>query len=127
MDEEVEQPFQLLNVIALEPEVEKALSDALIETAQGIELNLPSQLTGQLFEQLSQAVEHCFFEGYKKTAILCDPRLRFHLRRLIEKKFPRVPVISYAEVAPGFKVNILKSLSFSQNSGDPFYEKGLQM
>ena len=55
--EEREEPaVLLLNVIALEPEVEKTLSDSLVQTSHGLELQLAPQLVSQFFDQLSHVV-----------------------------------------------------------------------
>ncbi|MGV3524539.1 MAG: FHIPEP family type III secretion protein [Candidatus Sericytochromatia bacterium] len=101
---------QTLNVLTLSPGLENTLNQALVQTPGGPELHLEPGLHQRLLATLERGVEYCRSEGYFRTAILCDPRVRRHLRRLIEKPFPHVAVISYAEVAPGFVVNNLLTL-----------------
>ncbi|PIQ28160.1 hypothetical protein COW36_05020 [bacterium (Candidatus Blackallbacteria) CG17_big_fil_post_rev_8_21_14_2_50_48_46] len=100
-----------LNVIVLAPEWEKVLGSALQPTPLGMELQLNAALHQQLNIALERALDYCWQEGFYRTALLVDPRIRRHLHRLIEKKFPRLPVISYLEVAPGYQLNILQTLN----------------
>lgn len=96
--------------MTLAPELERAFSNALVQGKTGAELRLDPGLEARFFEVLENGVDYCFREGYKRTALLVDPRFRRQLRRLIEKRFPRVAVLSYAEVAPGFVINNLLNL-----------------
>ena len=99
-----------LNVMTLSQGLENLLHNALIQTASGPELKLDPGLLQRLLAAIEKGVAYCRSEGFFRTAILCDPRIRRQLRRLIEKPFPHVAVISYAEVAPGFIVNNLFTL-----------------
>ena len=102
----------ILRVIALDHTVDKALSGALTETPQGMRLVLEPKIQALFFEKLGSLLDYAWQEGYRKTVILCDPRIRQPLHRLIEKKFPRVPVLSFAEVATGFQIDTLGTLAF---------------
>lgn len=107
------QSASTLNVLTLSPELEKQLHKALIQTPSGPELQLEPGLRARFLLALEQGLGWCQAEGYLKTALLVDPRIRRHLRLLIERHFPHLPVLSYAEVAPGFKINNLLTLSLS--------------
>lgn len=96
---------QTLNVLTLSQGLEGILQKHLVQSDAGLELKLEPGLHQRFMASLANAVEYCRAEGYIKTAILCDPRFRRQLRRLIEKAYPHVSVISYVEVAPGFTVN----------------------
>lgn len=102
---------QALNVMTLADELEGLLHKHLIQTAAGPELQLEPGLLQRLLAAIDKGVDYCRREGYVRTAILCDPRIRRQLRRLIEKAHPHVAVISYAEVAPGFTINNLFTLA----------------
>lgn len=101
---------QTLNVMTLSGSLEALLTQHLIQTPAGLELQLEPGLQQRLLQTLENGVDYCRREGFFRTALLCDPRFRRQLRRLIEKGFPHVAVISYAEVAPGFKINNLFTL-----------------
>lgn len=102
---------QPLNVIVLEAGLENQLGSALVQTPLGVELQLPPQVQQHFLEALEKAVHYCWQEGYHRTALLVDARIRRHLHRLIEKRFPRVPVLSYTEVGPDFQLNILHTIA----------------
>ena len=101
---------QTLNVLTLSQSLEGVLQKHLIQGDAGLELKLEPGLHQRLMDSLAKAVEYCRAEGYLKTAILCDPRFRRQLRRLIEKAYPHIPVISYVEVASGFTINNIRTI-----------------
>ncbi|PKL76087.1 MAG: hypothetical protein CVV27_12070 [Candidatus Melainabacteria bacterium HGW-Melainabacteria-1] len=101
---------QTLNVMTLSHQLEGLLQKQLMPTPGGTELQLEAGQQQRLMAAIEKGVEYCRSEGYFRTAILCDPSYRRQLRRLIEKPFPHVAVISYVEVAPGFSVNNLFTL-----------------
>ena len=102
---------QALNVMVLDPALEAALGSALVQTPLGPELQLDPQLRQHFLARIEAAHDYCWREGYTGTALLVDARIRRHVRRLIERAFPRLPVISYAEVAPGYHLNIVFTLA----------------
>jgi len=106
------QAAQTLNVLTLSPSWEDSLHRALVLTPQGTaELQLNPGLQQAFLEALQQGLDYCHQEGYLKIALLVDPRVRRQLRLLIERSFPHLPVLSYAEVATGFQINSLYTLS----------------
>lgn len=98
---------QILNVMTLSQELEGMLYKQVVRTKAGPELQLEPGLLQRLLAAIGRGVDYCRSEGFYRTAILCDPGFRRQLRLLIEKAYPHVAVISYAEVAPGFAVNNL--------------------
>lgn len=103
---------QTLNVITLDPVWEGRLQQGLRRSAQGTaELQLNPGLEQQFLSALEAGLRYCQTEGYLKIALLVDPRFRRQVHRLIERRLPHLPVLSYAEVAPGFRVNSLYTLT----------------
>lgn len=106
------QAAQTLNVITLDPLWEDRLQQGLCPQRQGTaELRLAPGLEHQLVQALQLALAYCQAEGYLKIALLVDPRVRRQVRRLIERPLPHLPVLSYAEIAPGFCVNSLYTVA----------------
>jgi flagellar biosynthesis component FlhA len=103
----------VINVITLDSDVERLLANSLVDIGLGPELRLEPSLQQRFLTQLEAALTWCWQEGYQKTALLCDGRLRRHVRRLIERKHPQTAVLSYAEIAPGFQIEVLRTLSFT--------------
>ena len=100
-----------LNVITLSTELESALIQALKTTAAGSQLVLEANLLSLFFNALSKGHNYAVQEGFQRVAILCDPRIRRELRLLIENAYPRTPVLSYAEITPGYCVQNVHTLS----------------
>ena len=67
----------------------------------------------KLMKQLEEVQSFCIGNNLKKIPIICRPDIRLYLRRLIEKKFPSMMVISYLEIPPEFKIEILFTIKFN--------------
>gem|GEM_PF-2765919 len=64
----------------------------------------------KLFKSILDFVEHVRKEGYLPV-IICSTDVRRYLKKIIERDFPEVKVISYDEVDDGYKIEILKIIS----------------
>ncbi len=104
-----------LNVMTLATELESMLIQGLVSTSGGTRLQLEPGLLSRFFDVLEQAHAYARQEGFQRVAILCDPRIRRELRLLIERAYPRTPVLSYAEIAVGYAVQNVKTLALSSS------------
>ena len=104
-------PASTIHVISLDADLEKQMQNALVQTKTGLELQLAPSLRTRFLLALEQGLAWCHHEGYRKVVLLVDPQIRRQLRRVIERHFPHLSVLSYAEVAPGYSINNLLSLS----------------
>ncbi|WP_404980641.1 flagellar biosynthesis protein FlhA [Carboxydichorda subterranea] len=93
------EPDGTIPVITLAP----ALEQRLEELAASPAAPLDPQWLQQLVVRLGRAQEEAAARG-KQAVVLCSPGVRRYLRRLIERPLPRLPVMSFAEVASGFQV-----------------------
>jgi flagellar biosynthesis protein FlhA len=87
-----------LHVIALDPELEQHLLQAVRERDGRRELVLPPEEVRQLTEEVRQASEVALGVA-PQPVLLCSQALRPYLRRLLVRWFPHLFVLSYAEVA----------------------------
>jgi len=83
------------------------LVNSLVTSAEGTALKLDANISQQILTKLELELEKCTQAGYKKTAVLCNTRIRLYFARLIERKFRGTRVISYAEIAPDFKIQVM--------------------
>ncbi len=104
-----------LNVLTLATELESQLIQSLSVTASGSQLVLAPQLLSRFFEVLKEATRYAQQEGFQRVALLCDPRIRRELRLLVERAYPQMPVLSYAEIAPGFFVQNVRTLNLESS------------
>jgi flagellar biosynthesis protein FlhA len=56
-----------------------------------------------IFNQLRQAVENAIQQGYQPI-VLCAPITRFYFKRLTERSFPGLVVISFNELEMNIEV-----------------------
>lgn len=102
----------IIRVIALGRQADEALLNALVTGPQGTELMLPPQQAALLRQRLGEALEIARAQGHRATAVLTSPQIRFHFRRLMERHYPGLPVLSYAEIAPDYQVEVVAVVDF---------------
>ncbi|HIE04038.1 MAG TPA: flagellar biosynthesis protein FlhA [Candidatus Latescibacteria bacterium] len=98
--------------ITLDPNLEQALSQHSELIAQGRASVLPPEQLQKLYGRLGELAEDMADEGFQPL-VLCAPKVRLYFRRLVEPKFPDIPVISYAEVPVDVSVRSFRMLSLS--------------
>ena len=95
-----------LRAIALDPQIEQEVSEAITQTSDGEYLAMePSRahaLVAALKGQLDAGISHS-----GRPVLLCSARVRRHLRRLCEQSLPQLPVCSYNEIVPGISVETI--------------------
>lgn len=97
---------KLLNVISLDPEIERCLRLAMHRDGMGLQLNLDPREGQQILSSIAKEVEGLRERGLQPI-VLTAPDVRPALRRLCERTFPTLVVLSWNEIAPGVQVNSL--------------------
>jgi flagellar biosynthesis protein FlhA len=92
-----------LPVITLSPQGERYLAESLQGLAGGAPPAVDPSDMRQLVERLGQLVNQAARSGIQPV-LLVSAELRSSLRQLLERSLPRLPVLSYSEVAPGTAV-----------------------
>lgn len=90
---------------ALGPNAQNLLLNSLTAAEAGTVLALAPDLAQRLLARLASAMESLAAEGYRPI-LFCPPRLRLPLRRLTERPLPGLVLLSYAEVAPGYQLEV---------------------
>ncbi len=98
-----------LAVITLGSNVEGVLSANLKEQNGVTYLDLPSNISEKLLEKTQEAIQNAVENGIEPI-ILTSPKIRRYFKGFIERFFPKVPVISYAEVAEGVDIKTIGSI-----------------
>jgi flagellar biosynthesis protein FlhA len=92
-----------LKVIALDPQTEQAMAEALVQTADGEFLAMDPAQAAQLVDGAAAQVELAMAMG-QRPVLLCSARVRRHLRSLCEQRLPQLAVCSYNEIPAGIGV-----------------------
>ena len=92
-----------LRVIAVDPALEQALAEALVQTADGEFLAMDPAQAAAIVDAAAEQVELALGGG-GRPVLLCSARVRRHLRQLCEQKLPQLAVCSYNEIPAGIGV-----------------------
>ncbi len=93
----------MIHAITLDPALEKAVADALQVTRQGTIPVMDPVRTHRLVEALGRMLETLDQKGISPV-VLTSPAIRLPLRRLLERFFPQLAVVSINEILP--EVNV---------------------
>lgn len=88
-----------LRVITLDPGLERKLADSLQATRQGMLPVLEPQAVRSLLEGLGKIVNTLAGRGIAPV-VMAAPGIRLPFRRLIERSYPQVAVLSVYEILP---------------------------
>lgn len=99
----------VVQAMLLAPELEKSIMKDVRQASSAIWFDLDVDVSLKLLSAVARAWEKAQDQGFKPV-LLCGPKARRFVKRLVEPSFPQIPVISYAEVAPDAEVNVFASL-----------------
>lgn len=87
-----------LLAITLSPDIENIIAAGI--SADGQSLSLDPTFTRNLIDGLNGEIEKALTNTGNQPVILCSAPIRLAFRRLIERTFPQISVMSYNEIAP---------------------------
>ncbi len=92
-----------LEVITIDPVIEDQLRNSLQQTEHGSYLALDPAIAQRIVEATQKKVEEAAAKGHQPV-ILCNPAVRRHVKKLIERFIPNITVISHSELPPEIKI-----------------------
>jgi flagellar biosynthesis protein FlhA len=92
-----------LRVIAVDPQTEQGMAEALVQTADGEFLAMDPAQAAQIVDAAASQMELAMAMG-QRPVLLCSARVRRHLRALCEQRLPQLAVCSYNEIPAGIGV-----------------------
>lgn len=84
--------------ITLDPSIEQTIADSVRSGDTGLVLTVDPAFAQKLLNRLAQVAERAAAMGHQ-AVVVAAPGVRLPLRRLMERALPRIPVLSYAELA----------------------------
>lgn len=93
-----------INVITLDPSIEQIVQGAIQRTEAGSFLTLDPNTGQEILQAISGQVTQLQERGLQPI-LLCSPPVRSALRKLTERSFPNLVLLSWNEIAPKVNVN----------------------
>jgi len=90
-------------VITLHPRLEQTIAGSVEHTQVGSYPVLEPQVARQILNKLKASVDNLTLRGLPPV-VLCSSKVRLPLRRLTERSFPSLAVLSMNEIAPNIEV-----------------------
>ena len=87
-----------LLAVTLSPDVENTIAAGL--SSDGQNLSLDPNFTRTMVDNLNKEIENVLTQTGNQPVILCSSPIRMAFRRLIERTYPQISVISYNEIPP---------------------------
>jgi len=100
-----------IQLLTLDRRVEEALQGAIQYREHGSHLALDPVTAQKILDRLAELL-HVFPAG-RQPVVLCLPQIRPHLRRLTERYFPNLAILSHNEIAPNLKVKSLATVNIN--------------
>lgn len=91
-----------LYVITLSPDVENTIAKGASPDGQSVTLE-PS-FTKNMFDKMNLELEKAITATGNQPVILCSSPIRLLFRKLVERTYPQISIMSYNEISPNVKV-----------------------
>lgn len=91
-----------LYVITLSPDVENTIAKGA--SPDGMSVTLDPAFTRALFDRMNIELEKAITATNNQPVILCSSPIRLLFRKLVERTYPQIAIMSYNEISPNVKV-----------------------
>jgi len=95
-----------ISVLTLHPKLEQDLAGSIEQTQLGAYPVLEPQVARQILNKLNESLENLTLRNLPPV-VLCSSRVRLPFKRLTEKHFPNLAVLSINEIAPNIEVEVV--------------------
>ncbi|PEQ89542.1 flagellar biosynthesis protein FlhA [Bacillus sp. AFS006103] len=102
---------KMIQVITVNAQVEKMISENLQETEQGIYLTLDPQSIQQLVLSLNETIQQVVKVGIQPI-IMTSPTIRMYIKQIVERINEDIPVISFNELESDVEVQNIGVVHF---------------
>jgi flagellar biosynthesis protein FlhA len=103
-----------LQVITLDPALEKRIADSLQQTIHGTYPVLEPETAQHILQGISNLIERLRHKGFSPV-VLTSPRIRLPFRRMVERYIRDLAVLSFNEILPQLEVESVGVLKEYEN------------
>lgn len=97
---------QIIHVITPDPAVEEMMIESIQKTEFGARLVLRPATVQKVIEQLHQQIQKAAEEGVQPV-LLTNTTLRAHVKKLLDRSLPRLPVLSFHEIVTDMEIQVI--------------------
>jgi flagellar biosynthesis protein FlhA len=97
----------VIEVLALNQEIEDAITKSIQDTPQGAFMTIEPSVAQSIIQRIKDALEEMLGKGHQPVLLASHQTRRF-VKKLIERTFPTIDVISHNEIARNVRVETLK-------------------
>lgn len=91
-----------LYVVTLSPDIENTIAKGA--SPDGTTVTLDPSFTRNLFDKMNVELEKAITATNNQPVILCSSPIRMLFRKLVERTYPQIAIMSYNEISPNVKV-----------------------
>ncbi len=91
-----------LYVVTLSPDIENTIAKGA--SPDGTSVTLDPSFTRNLFDKMNIELEKAITATNNQPVILCSSPIRMLFRKLVERTYPQIAIMSYNEISPNVKV-----------------------
>lgn len=98
-----------INAIALDPQIEDEIAAGIQQTPEGIVVSVSPELEKKLIEEMEKTLSSW---EYYPPVLVVSTRVRPVVAKILRRHFPELAVISYDEIANGYRLQIGTTVRF---------------
>jgi flagellar biosynthesis protein FlhA len=99
-----------LHVITLDPKVEQMLLESIQKNELGKKIMINPVMTRKVIDETTQIINEGVQQGIRPV-FLTNPTLRPYFKKLIERAFPKISVLSHYEIVPEVSLKTTGTIS----------------
>lgn len=100
-------PDGTLTVMTLDGKLEDTISKSVRQSPQGAYLSIEPNTAHKMLNKIKDAMEDMINQGYQ-SILLTSPEIRRYVKKLVERFFPTLVVLSHSELTGNVKVKTIK-------------------
>jgi type III secretion protein V len=97
-------------VIVVAPDSEEAVRSSIRQVASGSFLHMPVEKSEAFVDAIAMQLERLNLDQVSSAVLMCAVDIRRFVKKLVERRYPDLDVVSFAEVAEGVEIDVVASI-----------------
>ncbi len=104
----------IIRVITAGASLEKAISEGIKQTEHGPYFSLDAEMSERIYGRLQEEIQRAVQVGMQPI-FLTSPAIRMHLKQMVDKIAPSIPVLAYSELESEVEVQSIGVMNLYEN------------